>query len=59
MRLRFDEPVRIDEEERSEPSPLDPVRIYDGDGERVDKGDTRFDPDASSVLLTGLGTLAG
>jgi methionine-rich copper-binding protein CopC len=54
LRLRFDEPVRIEESPEPEPSPLDPLQVYSEEGSRVDRNDTRVDARSPNVLVVGL-----
>jgi copper transport protein len=58
VRLVFDEPVRFEEGEGAEPSPLDPIKVYSEEGTRVDKTDTRASPDDPEVLLVDLKKLS-
>jgi methionine-rich copper-binding protein CopC len=58
VRLRFDEPVRFEESGGSEPSPLDPIKVYSEEGTRVDKSDTRASPADPEVLIVDLKKLS-
>lgn len=58
VRLRFDEPVRFEDEEGSEPSPLDPIKVYSEEGTRVDETDTRASSADPKVLLVDLKKLS-
>ncbi len=58
VRLRFDEPVRFEEGGGSEPSPLDPIKVYSEEGTRVDETDTRASPADPKVLLVDLKKLS-
>ena len=45
VRLRFNEPVDAE---------FDPLKVYDAEGERVDKDDARVDPNDARDLVEGL-----
>ena len=58
VRLRFDEPVRFEEGEGTEASPLDPIKVYSEEGTRVDQSDTRASAADPKVLLVDLKKLS-
>jgi methionine-rich copper-binding protein CopC len=52
--LRFDEPVHFEETEGAGVDLLDPIKVYNEEGERVDEGNTRASSDDPKVLLVDL-----
>src|SRR5215218_7740292 len=54
VRLRFDEPVHFEDPAGSELDLLDPIKVYNEENARVDKGNTRVSPDDPKVLLVDL-----
>jgi methionine-rich copper-binding protein CopC len=55
VRLRFDGPVRFEQTEGAGSDLLDPIQVYDEQGDRVDRGDTRrAASDDPNVLLVDL-----
>jgi len=58
VRLRFDEPVQFEDPAGSELDLLDPIKVYNEENARVDKGNTRVSPDDPKVLLVDLKKLS-
>jgi methionine-rich copper-binding protein CopC len=54
VHLRFDEPVQFEDPAGSELDLLDPIKVYNEENARVDKGNTRVSPDDPKVLLVDL-----
>ena len=52
--LRFDEPVQFEETGGAALDPLDPIKVYNENGTRVDEGNTRASPDDPRVLLVDI-----
>ena len=56
--LRFDEPVHFEETEGAGVDLLDPIKVYNEEGERVDEDNTRTSSDDPKVLLVDLKKLS-
>jgi copper transport protein len=56
--LRFDEPVRFEEPKGAGVDLLDPIKVYNEEGERVDEGTTRASSDDTKILVVDLKKLS-